>query len=212
LASVCGTILNPFRRFALIDRLIGEKGRNHKSLEHNTRCEIRVHGLDADKEGRGSPPIEVEVTGQDLRRARKIVDDGILSTVRREDKGKMLYHLAKGNHYGGSSEGIARCQRSPEDLSRRVWMAVVNVPRNFHKNGGVLTSKNGLGITQIKEDTKCSFIHVVNSQPKYIFLADSKMRAVNEAADAVMKRLGLVARLQTERTSCRMVYNENLSA
>jgi hypothetical protein len=175
--------------FSLQERLIGKKGRNQKSLVNKTRCEIRVYGMEADSTGRNRLPMEVEVTGRDLQRAREIVEDVILTMVCREDKGKMLYFLAKANHYGESSEGIARYQRSPEDLNRKIWMAVVSFTR------GVLTSENVLDISQIKEDTKCSFIQVVNSQPKYIFLADSKMEAVNEAADAVKKLLGQMARV-----------------
>lgn len=179
--------------------MIGEKGRNHKSLVNETRCEIRVYGSEADSRGRNRLPIEVEVTGRDLQRAREKVEDEILSAVRREDKGKMLYCLAKVNHYGESSEGIARYQRSPEDLNRQIWMAVVSLSRHFNKYEGVLTSENVSDIAQIKKDTKCSFIHVVNSQPKYIFLADSKMEAVNEAADAVKKLLGQMAGVYTRK-------------
>jgi hypothetical protein len=210
-AIVCGAILKPFRHFSLLDTLIGEKGRNRKSLECDTRCKIRVSGLDADNRGGKWWPIEVEVTGHDLQRAREIIENKILSTVRREDKGKMLYYLAKYNHYGGSSDGIARYQRSPEDLNRRVWMAVVHVRSDFHKYSRLFISKNSSGISQIEEDTKCRFIHVVSSQPTYIFLSDSKLEAVNEATYAVKKRLGQVARRYKALPRFRVVYNKNLS-
>jgi hypothetical protein len=188
--------------FSLLDTLIGEKGRNHKSLERDTRCKIRVSSLDAEKRGRTRRMIEVDVTGHDLRRAREIVEDEILSAVRRKDKGKMLYFLAKNNDYGGSSDGIARFQRSPKDLKRRVWMAVVHMPCDFHKYSGLFVSKNGSGLTQIEEDTKCSIIQVVNSLPAYIFLSDSKVEAVNEAADAVKKRLDHVVSLYKALPRC----------
>jgi hypothetical protein len=180
-------ILKTLLPFSL-DVLVGENDRNLMVLEHETGCNVRVFGMDSDQRAKDQKPIKVEVTGHNLQHVQAILEDKIVSTVHREQRGRMLYYLAKDNNYG-SSDGVARQQRSPEDRKKWVWMAVVGVPSDFEKYAGLFIGKGGSGIiAQIKKDTDCSIICVVKSQPPHIFLYDVKRDAVNEAAEAARER------------------------
>ena len=183
------TILKTFLPFSL-GVLLGENNRNLNALVRETGCNIRVFHLNSDQRVKDRKQIEVEVTGHSLRRAREILEDKILSTVHREEWGRMLYYLAKDNNYGsGSSDGVARYQRSPEDPENWVWMAVVGLPSGFDKYAFLFIGKGGSGITQIKKHTNCTSISVVHSQPPYIFLSDVKRDAVNQAVEAAKERV-----------------------
>jgi hypothetical protein len=186
------SILLTTSRVFRVDELIGENSKKYEALCNQTRCLIRVLHLNAaQKRGPNWEPIEVEVTGPDdrLEYAAQHVEDAIVRAVPVKQRERMLYLLAKVNNYGGSSNGLARLQRSPKDPDTKVWMAVVHVPHHFERDHQALfVSRGGSGVKAIVNRTKCRHISIINGRPTYIFLYDSDEQAVNEAADAVIHR------------------------
>ncbi len=115
-------------------------------------------------------------------------ENRIVSTVAEDQKGRMLFSLAKENSYG-ASEGHARYQRSPYDLKTWVWMNVVEVPDGFKPCKGLFIDKNGKAIKDIVRSTKCSDIQLVDTLPRHVFLSSESLDAVNAATEAVKDRV-----------------------
>ena len=137
-------------------------------------------------------PIQVVLTGAfddgDFDFAQRWVENRIVSTVAEDQKGRMLFSLAKENSYG-ASEGHARYQRSPYDLKTWVWMNVVEVPDGFQSCRGLFIDKKGKAIKDIIRSTKCSDIQLVDTLPQHIFLSSASLDAVNAATEAVKDRV-----------------------
>jgi hypothetical protein len=137
-------------------------------------------------------PIQVELTGAfddgDFDFAQRWAENRIVSTVAEDQKGRMLFSLAKENSYG-ASEGHARYQRSPYDLKTWVWMNVVEVPDGFKPCKGLFIDKKGKALKDIIRSTKCSDIQLVETLPRHIFLSSESLDAVNAATEAVKDRV-----------------------
>ena len=118
-----------------LDAIIGENGRNHKRLLRDTGChriELRGHASKQRGSNRDLMEVILKGTSREIESAQRNVEDSIVNTVPKDQRGRMLYYLAKENNYG-ASDGLARYQRSPCDRHEWLWMAAIGVPTDFYK-------------------------------------------------------------------------------
>lgn len=164
------------------EALVGTDERIRNYIIGETGCKIEVK----------FDPIEVLLTGTfdagDFDFAQRWVENRIVSTVPDDQKGRMLFHIARDNDYG-ASEGHARYQRSPHDLKSWVWMNVVEVPDGFEACGGLFVDKNGKGMKEIIRSTGCRHIQLCDTLPKHIFICSGNLEMVNAATKAVKDRV-----------------------
>ena len=168
---------------------MGEKNRNYLAAE--TGCDIQVKIPNGSRRSPLLDPIVVTLTGSyegELDFAQRWVENRIVSTEPEDQRGRMLYYLAKYNDYG-ASEGLARYQRSPSDLKSWVWMVVVELPSGFEKCAGLFIDKHGKAIKEIIRNTRCRCISLSESFPKHFFLCEANLDIVNAAFDAVNDRV-----------------------
>ena len=173
-----------------IEAIIGERGQNHKRLLRETGCRrIRLQGHNV-QNGPNAKPMEVTLTADSsiIQSAQQMLEDVIVSTVSPDQRCRMLYYLAEENDYG-SSEGMARFQRSPDDPSRWCWMQVVELPPGFENCTGLFVDVKGKGIIEIQRATGCRCIYLSKTLPKHVYFYSEDLDAVNAAAEAVRARV-----------------------
>lgn len=181
------------------DALIGENEKNRQIMLQETGCDIELKTPEAVV--LPLAPMKVILTGHsegDLDYAQRFAENRIVSTVPEDQRGRMLYYLAKDNAYG-TCEGAARYQRSPFDLRTWSWMCVVELPYEFDALHGLFVDKGGSAMKAIVRKTGCSKIHLSDSLPKHTLIMSHKLEAVNAAIHAVHDRVLWVLRESKKR-------------
>jgi hypothetical protein len=181
------------------DALIGENEKNRQIMLQETGCDIELKIPEAVV--LPLAPMKVILTGPsegDLDYAQRFAENRIVSTVPEDQRGRMLYYLAKDNAYG-TCEGAARYQRSPFDLRTWSWMCVVELPYEFDALHGLFVDKGGSAMKAIVRKTGCSKIHLSDSLPKHTLIMSHNLEAVNAAIHAVHDRVLWVLRESKKR-------------
>ena len=168
------------------EALIGEGEKNRSYLFQETGCDIQLNIPDL-----GNNAIEAVLSGAsdgDFDFAQRWVENRIVSTVPDDQRGRMLFHLAKDNNYG-ECEGLARYQRSPYDLRSWVWMYVIDLPADYDRLYGLFLDKHGKAVKAIINNTGCQYIDLSESFPKHVFVCSPNLDMVNEAIKKVSDRV-----------------------
>lgn len=172
------------------EALVGDGETNRNYINSETCCDMSVRFPDANR-STIVDQIEVVLTGayeSDFDFAQRWVENRIISTIPLEEKGRMLFHLAKENEYG-ASEGHARYQRSPFDLKSWVWMNVVELPEGFDTYTSLFMDKKAKAIKGIVRSTQCRHVKLVDTSPKHVFLCSGNLDQVDAATEAVKARV-----------------------
>lgn len=169
------------------DALIGEQEWGRQQCFHETGCDIRLNFPEDPNALDGiSVALSGNVTEGDFDYAQEWVENRIVSTVPDEQKGRMLFYLAKDNGYGGASgKGEARCQRSPHDFSTWVWMSVVELPPGFERLHGLFIDTGGKSVRAIVRKTGSN----VHLNKGHVFIEGPNPDSVHQAIEAVTARV-----------------------
>jgi len=157
-----------------------------------TGCDVQLKIPDSTNRRSFFDPIEVILTGDesaaDFDLAQRRVENQLASTVPSDQRGRMMFNIAKANNYG-ACEGQPRYQRSPYDFQTWSWMAVVELPAGFEKLCGLFMDKRGKALKAIIRMSGCNHVNLSETLPKHVFLSSPNLDAVNKAISAVSDRV-----------------------
>jgi hypothetical protein len=173
------------------DAIIGEGGRNHKRLLHETGASkiklIQANRNTPLRDRRILPKVVVTIDPRYMQAAKELIEDVIVRAVPKDHQELMLYYLAKENNYG-ASDGPARYQRSLR--GNRVWMFAIETPPCFAKYAGLFLGKRGRATREIIAKTGCYCVKVwAERNPTYVFVSAPDAEMANAATRLVNDRI-----------------------
>jgi hypothetical protein len=172
--------------FLYTDILVGDEGCILEELQNTYRCSISLHGLPFTK-SRQPPRVTVTGQGPNVDACVGRIEDLVVESASRCDKGRLLFELAKTNDYHKRDRQVY-WQRSFRS-SNMTWMFAQDLPPHSNQYLKLFVGQDGQSIKEIEQQTACR-VEIENSgQVPYFIITGPNSHLCNRCVTLVLDKL-----------------------